>query len=191
MSMVAISPLSAQKVERQSKLKISTQNEIKIDSTVQKEFEKQREFYINWFSKRIVGYEEFHKKFEKIQPKILENLQKVVLKKNTASISNTLGIQGIAMQRNDTIFVDLKKMDEERRRTGIVHELGHQAFSHKYNFETKKDSTTMPNWMVDLIKDAVQKSSGDVVVFSDPDSVAKKHLLIYKTQKKFMLEYVY
>ena len=191
MSMVAISPLSAQKVERQSKLKISTQNEIKIDSTVQKEFEKQREFYINWFSKRIVGYEEFHKKFEKIQPKILENLQKVVLKKNTASISNTLGIQGIAMQRNDTIFVDLKKMDEERRRTGIVHELGHQSFSHKYNFETKKDSTTMPNWMVDLIKDAVQKSSGDVVVFSDPDSVAKKHLLIYKTQKKFMLEYVY
>ncbi len=159
MSTAAFSPLSAQKIEAQGKLKMPIQKEIKIDSLTKEEFEKQKEFFIHWFSFRNPSDEEFRKKFKEIQLKILENINKTVLKEDTTSIFGVAGIKGIAMQRNDTLFVDSKEMDEKRRHTGIVHELGHQAFSPKYNFETKKDSSEMPDWVIDLINDAVEKSS--------------------------------
>lgn len=155
-SMIAFVPLSTQESEAQAKIKPLTQKEIKIDIKTTKEFEEQKEFMLNWYSNRVISYTEFQKKFEEIKPKIIENLKKISLKEDTIPLFNDSGIRGIAMNKNDTLFVDLTKINDKTRNTAIVHELGHQVSPQIEN------KTQMPDWMIELINNAVKESAQKV-----------------------------
>ncbi len=169
-STMAFLPLSAQKSDTQNKTKLLTQNETKLDSSVQKEFEKQKKFMINWFSNRILIDDDLQTEFEKIKPKILENYKKVVLKEDTIPYFNHLNMKGIAMNRNDTVFLNLKVPSKkgQEHHTTIVHELGHQALP------IKNDKSEMPEWMVNLIKKALVPT--EKLIIRNPDSNLVKEI---------------
>lgn len=145
---------SAQNVERTG---------IQLESVIKNEFEEGKEFMTNWFSNRILD-DDVQKEFEKIKPKILENLKKVYLKEDTVPLYNPEGLKGIAMNKNDTVFIDLKVMKEKNHHTGVIHELGHQAFPQK-NHENQ-----MPKWMVNLIKNALTPTEDLLVQNADANA---------------------
>lgn len=89
------SPVSAQNINN---------SEIEIDLTIKKEFEKQKEFMVNWFSNRIIPDSDLQKKYEEIKPHILKNLEIVYLKQSTFTHSDGTPSNVSSIWRNDTIF---------------------------------------------------------------------------------------
>ena len=131
--------------------------ESNINPEMQKEFNEQRKFMINWYSNRVIQDVEFQKKFEEIKPHILKNLEKVYLEPHLPKGVSIDDVDG--QWRNDTIFVNPQR--DPQYSTTYSHELGHDAFPVKYNKETFIFDQEMPKWMINLINNYVEESRID------------------------------
>ena len=156
--LAAFLSLSAQKGEAQNQSKTVIKNEIPVDAAIQKEFEDQKEFLVDWFSNRIIPDEDLQKKFEDAKPHILKNLETVFLKGDTLPFA-------IGMWHNDTISINAKLFNRQgdpfygTSKNTLVHELSHDAFPMKKSAGGYHPD--MPEWMLTIIQNAIEKSLPD------------------------------